>query len=57
MEKIIEYVIIYFSDTYHCIFWILILFFALYETIKKKTKEKNKLKIWLKKHNIGKKYW
>lgn len=57
MEIIIEYLINYFSDLYHVIFWFLILMFSIYELIKNKLKRSNKLKLWLKKHNIGKKYW
>lgn len=57
MEIIIEYLINYFSDIYHVIFWLLIFIFSLFEIIRKRLKNSNKLKIWLKKHNIGKKYW
>ena len=57
MEIIKEYLINYFSDIYHVIFWSLILIFSLYEIIKNKLKNNNKIKLWLKKHNIGKKYW
>lgn len=56
MEILIEYIINYFSDLYHVIFWSLIIIFSLYELIKNKLKQCYKLKLWLKKHNIGKKY-
>ncbi len=56
MENIISYLTVYFSDIYHVIFWLLVLIVVLFEYVGKKIRNSSRLKIWMKKHNIGKKY-
>lgn len=57
METIMEYLTDYFADVYHVIFWVLVLLFSLYEVVKNRIRNSHRIKSWLKRHNIGKKYW
>lgn len=57
MEIIIYYLIEYFSDIHHILFWSTVLIVVLCGFIDNRIKNNNKIKIWMKKHNIGKKYW
>lgn len=52
----IDYIINYFSDWQHTLFWSLVLIACLYEHLKKSYIKRNRIKLWLKQHNIGKKY-
>lgn len=56
MEIITSYLADYFSDSYHVIFWLLILVAVCFEFIKKKIRNSSKIKKWMRKHNIGRKY-
>lgn len=57
INQIISFLIEYFSIRQNRIFWILILFFAIIvENGIRIWKRKNHIKLWLKEHNIGKKY-
>lgn len=52
----IKYIYNYFSDWHHLLFWGMILIFSIYEGIKRVYAKRNYIKLWLKRHNIGKKY-
>lgn len=57
INKLISFLIEYFSIKQNRIFWILIIIFAVgIENIIKVWKRRNYIKLWLKAHNIGKKY-
>lgn len=57
INQIIPFLIEYFSIKQNRIFWILIFIFAvLIENGIRIWKRKNHIKLWLKEHNIGKKY-
>lgn len=57
INQIISFLIEYFSIKQNCIFWILVLFFAIIvENGIRIWKRRNYIKLWLKAHNIGKKY-
>lgn len=57
INQIISFLIEYFSIKQNRIFWILIFIFAvLIENGIRIWKRKNHIKLWLKEHNIGKKY-
>lgn len=55
-QPIINFLIAYFSDWHHFLFWLLIAIVCLIEGIKNTIKNKNKIKNWLRRHNIGRKY-
>ena len=57
MEAIISYLIEYLSDIHHVLFWSTVLIVVLCGFIDNRLKNSNKIKIWMKRHNIGKKYW
>ena len=42
----------YFSHWQNALFWLLVLAFSLYESIKARYKKNHKMKLWMKKHNI-----
>lgn len=55
-QSIIIFLITYFKDWHHLLFWILIAIVCLIEGIKNSIKSRNKIRDWLRKHNIGRKY-
>ncbi len=54
-EYIILFLIEYFSHWQNALFWLLVLIFSLYESIKANHQKKYKMKIWMKNHQINKK--
>lgn len=56
MEYIAEYLAVYFSNWQNKLFWSLVLIFCLYEAVKKAHQKRNYIKLWMKEHNIGRKY-
>lgn len=56
MEYITDFLTTYFSNWQNKLFWILVLIFGLYESIKTAYHKRNYIKLWMKEHNIGKKY-
>ncbi len=56
MKYIVDFLTIYFSSWQNRIFWIMVIIFCLYESIKTTYKKRNYIKLWLREHNIGKKY-
>ncbi len=54
-EYIILFLIEYFSHWQNALFWLLVLTFSLYESIKTNHQKKYKMKRWMKEHNINKK--
>lgn len=56
MNYIFNFLSKYFDSWQNRIFWGLILLFCIGEKINKVWKKRNYIKIWLKDHNIGKKY-
>ena len=54
-EYIISFLIEYFSHWQNALFWLLVLAFSLYESIKANYQKKYKMKLWMKKHNVNKK--
>ncbi len=57
MEIILYFLTEYFSDPRHVLFWSLVAIAVLLEALIQHRKNRTRLKTWLKKHNIGKKYW
>ncbi len=57
LQSIFEFLIEYFSEPEHAMFWsAAIIFFLIGTLIVNRIKRNNTLKKWMKKHNIGKKY-
>ncbi len=57
INQLISFLIEYFSIKQNRIFWLLVLFFTvIVENGTKTWKKRNYMKLWLKTHNIGKKY-
>lgn len=56
MGYITDFLTTYFSNWQNKLFWFLILFFCLYELIKTAYQKRNHIKLWMREHNIGKKY-
>lgn len=55
-ETILAFLIEYFSDIYHVIFWVLVAIAVIVEAIRKIHRKRNKIKLWLRDHNVGRKY-
>lgn len=52
-----EYLTKYFSEPEHVMFWSLVAVALLIGVLVRHRRNRNFLKIWLKEHNIGKRYW
>lgn len=55
-ETILAFLIEYFSDIYHVIFWVLVAIALIVEAIRKIYRKRNRIKLWLRDHNVGRKY-
>ncbi|MCH5259573.1 MAG: hypothetical protein J1F18_07465 [Lachnospiraceae bacterium] len=55
-ENISAFLIEYFSDIYHVIFWVLVAIALLIEAIREIYRRRNKINLWLRDHNVGRKY-
>lgn len=56
LENILAFLIEYFSDIYHVIFWVLVAIALILEAIREIYRKRNKIKLWLRDHNVGRKY-
>ncbi len=56
MKMLLYFLTVYFSDPRHVLFWSLVAIALLLEALIQHRKNRTRLKTWLKKHNIGKKY-
>ena len=54
--ELFEYISNYFSNWQHRFFWGMILIFSLYDCLKNAWKKRNYIKLWMRDHNIGRKY-
>jgi hypothetical protein len=53
---VLDYLQAYFSNPRAVFFWCAVLVVVLLDAVKKAWQKRNYLKLWMKEHNIGKKY-
>jgi hypothetical protein len=54
--EVFDYLQAYFDNPRTIFFWCAVLVVVIMDSIKKAWRKRNYLKLWLKEHNIGKKY-